>query len=59
MIFLSLIVKPHLTKEEFLRTQFVVNEFASGVGKELQKKLEMRGKNMRNWVTMAYSHFLS
>lgn len=43
-------VKPLLTREEFLHTQFVVNEFASGVGKELQKKLESRGKNMRNWL---------
>lgn len=43
-------VKPHLTREEFLRTQFIVNEFASGVGKELQKKLESRAKNFRNWL---------
>jgi len=50
---LSLIVKPHLTREEFLQTEFVVNEFASGVGKELQRKLEIRGKSMRNWVIMA------
>lgn len=43
-------VKPHLTSEEYLQTQFLVNEFASGVGKELQSKLEMRASNMRNWL---------
>ncbi|KAL9966589.1 hypothetical protein ACROYT_G024691 [Oculina patagonica] len=43
-------VKPHLTREEYLQTQFVVNEFASGVGKELHKKLETRAKGMQNWL---------
>lgn len=43
-------VKPHLTSEEYLQTQFLVNEFANGVGKELQSKLEMRANNMRNWL---------
>ncbi|RMX56747.1 hypothetical protein pdam_00021211, partial [Pocillopora damicornis] len=43
-------VKPHLTSEEYLQTQFLVNEFASGVGKELQSKLETRASNMRNWL---------
>ena len=46
------IVKPHLTREEFLHTEFLVNEFASGIGKELQRKLELRAKSMRNWVTV-------
>ena len=46
------IVKPHLTREEFLHTEFLVNEFASGIGKELQTKLELRAKSMRNWVTI-------
>jgi len=44
------IVKPHLTEEEYLQTQFLVNEFASGVGKDLHRKLEKRAKSMRNWV---------
>ncbi|CAH3173403.1 unnamed protein product [Porites lobata] len=43
-------VKPHLTREEFLHTEFLVNEFASGIGKELQRKLELRAKSMRNWL---------
>ncbi|XP_020625298.1 peroxisomal carnitine O-octanoyltransferase-like isoform X3 [Orbicella faveolata] len=43
-------VKPHLTREEFLQTQFLVNEFASGVGKDLHRKLEKRAKSMRNWL---------
>lgn len=43
-------VKPHLTREEYLQTQFLVNEFASGVGKDLHRKLETRAKNMRNWL---------
>lgn len=46
----SFLVKPHLTREEYLQTQFLVNEFASGVGKDLHRKLETRAKNMRNWV---------
>lgn len=45
-------MKPHLTREEFLHTEFLVNEFASGIGKELQRKLELRAKSMRNWVTV-------
>ena len=52
-------VKPHLTSEEYLQTQFLVNEFASGVGKELQSKLEMRASNMRNWVSESYDYFVS
>ncbi|KAJ7319507.1 hypothetical protein OS493_035817 [Desmophyllum pertusum] len=43
-------VEPHLTREEYLQTQFLVNEFASGVGKDLHRKLEIRGKSMRNWL---------
>lgn len=50
------LVKPHLTREEYLQTQFVVNEFASGVGKELHKKLETRAKGMRNWVIKLMCH---
>ena len=52
-------VKPHLTSEEYLQTQFLVNEFANGVGKELQSKLEMRASNMRNWVSESCDYFVS
>ena len=52
-------VKPHLTSEEYLQTQFLVNKFANGVGKELQSKLEMRASNMRNWVSESYDYFVS
>ena len=52
-------VKPHLTSEEYLQTQFLVNEFASGVGKELQSKLETRASNMRNWVSESCDYFVS
>ena len=52
-------VKPHLTREEFLHTEFLVNEFASGIGKELQRKLEIRAKSMRNWVTINGFVYLS
>ena len=52
-------VKPHLTSEEYLQTQFLVNEFASGVGKELQSKLETRASNMRNWVSEFCDYFVS
>ena len=52
-------MKPHLTREEFLHTEFLVNEFASGIGKELQRKLESRAKSMRNWVTISGFVYLS
>ena len=52
-------VKLHLTSEEYLQTQFLVNEFASGVGKELQSKLEKRASNMRNWVSESCDYFVS
>ena len=51
-------MKPHLTREEFLHTEFLVNEFASGIGKELQRKLELRAKSMRNWVTTGINGFV-
>ena len=50
-------VKPHLTSEEYLQTQFLVNEFSNGVGKELQSKLEMRASSMRNWVNTIYLNY--
>ena len=52
-------MKPHLTRKEFLHTEFLVNEFASGIGKELQRKLELRAKSMRNWVTINGFVYLS
>lgn len=45
-------VKPFLTDEEYLQTDFLVNEFKSGLGKDLQKILLERGKTKRNWVSI-------
>ncbi|XP_048580178.1 peroxisomal carnitine O-octanoyltransferase isoform X3 [Nematostella vectensis] len=44
-------VKHLLTDEEYMQTEFVVNEFQSGIGKKLQQKLEKRGKEHRNWLS--------
>ncbi|XP_070566735.1 peroxisomal carnitine O-octanoyltransferase-like [Ptychodera flava] len=43
-------VKPFVTEEEYKHTEKVVREFGDGVGKELQAKLEERGKEHRNWL---------
>ncbi|XP_061179738.1 peroxisomal carnitine O-octanoyltransferase-like [Saccostrea echinata] len=43
-------VKPHVTDEEYRQTEFIVQQFASGVGKELHKKLAEKARNERNWL---------
>ncbi|ESP00180.1 hypothetical protein LOTGIDRAFT_226052 [Lottia gigantea] len=43
-------VKPHVTEEEYRQTEFLVNQFASGLGKELHFKLSEKAKYMRNWL---------
>lgn len=43
-------VKPHVTDEEYRQTEFIVQQFASGIGKELHKKLVEKASKERNWV---------
>lgn len=43
-------MKPHVTDEEYRQTEFIVQQFASGVGKELHKKLVEKASKERNWV---------
>ncbi|XP_050388403.1 peroxisomal carnitine O-octanoyltransferase [Patella vulgata] len=43
-------VKPFVTDEEYKQTEFLVQQFHSGVGKELHFKLFERAKYMRNWL---------
>ncbi|KAL3831992.1 hypothetical protein ACJMK2_023676 [Sinanodonta woodiana] len=57
-------VKPHLTDDEFRRTQFIVQQFASGIGKDLHFKLLEKAKYVRNWLEkwwedVAYLEFRS
>ena len=47
---MSVTVRPHVTDEEYRQTEFVVQQFASGVGKDLHQKLVDRFENSRNWV---------
>lgn len=53
-------VKPHLTPEEYAQTEATVQEFGSGVGLILQKKLLDKAEHSRNWVTIfihgSYTH---
>lgn len=43
-------MKPHVTDEEYRQTEFIVQQFASGIGKELHKKLVEKASKERNWV---------
>jgi carnitine O-octanoyltransferase len=43
-------VKPHVSDEEYRQTEFIVNQFASGVGKKLHAKLLEKAGTERNWV---------
>ena len=43
-------MRPHVTDEEYRQTEFIAQQFASGVGKDLQKKLLEKAKKERNWV---------
>lgn len=43
-------MKPHVTDEEYRQTEFIVQQFASGIGKELHKKLVEKAGKERNWV---------
>lgn len=43
-------VKPHVTPEQYRQTEFIVQQFASGVGKQLHKELLEKAKHSRNWL---------
>ncbi|XP_056007986.1 peroxisomal carnitine O-octanoyltransferase-like isoform X2 [Ostrea edulis] len=43
-------VKPHVSDEEYRQTEFIVQQFASGVGKKLHEKLLEKARNERNWL---------
>lgn len=43
-------MKPLVNETDYLQTDFLINEFKNGVGKELQKKLLQKGQEERNWV---------
>ena len=45
-------MKPFLTTEEFLQTEFKVELFQNGVGKDLQKELTKLSQASKNWVCM-------
>lgn len=44
------LVKPHVSDAEYRQTEFIVQQFASGVGKELHKQLVKKAEVERNWV---------
>ncbi|XP_066301404.1 peroxisomal carnitine O-octanoyltransferase-like isoform X1 [Branchiostoma lanceolatum] len=50
-------VKPHVTEEEYKKTEAVVKEFETGSGKELHKKLLDRAKTHRNWLSEWWYNF--
>ncbi|XP_077978570.1 peroxisomal carnitine O-octanoyltransferase-like [Glandiceps talaboti] len=43
-------VKPFVTEDEYKHTEQIVRDFGNGVGRELQAKLEERGRTHRNWL---------
>lgn len=50
MMYFVFIVKPIVSDEEFAITKTKVQDFCSGIGPVLQKKLEKRAANSKNWV---------
>lgn len=50
-------VKPFLTEEELEHTSAVVEDFKAGVGGRLQKMLQERGREERNWLESWWEHF--
>ena len=45
-------VRPHLTEEEYLKTESIAKSFEAGIGKELNDKLHDKNKHSRNWVNV-------
>lgn len=45
-------VRPVVSDEEYRQTEFIVQQFASGVGKELHKQLLEKAENTKNWVRL-------
>ena len=42
------LVKPHLNEEDFQEVQKIVDDFGSGVGQDLHRKLQDHAKYKRN-----------
>ncbi|GAB6033304.1 hypothetical protein CHUAL_013075 [Chamberlinius hualienensis] len=43
-------VRPFTNEKDYAATKKLVEEFRNGIGPQLQRKLEERAKNMRNWL---------
>lgn len=43
-------VRPHVTPDEYRQTEFIVQQFASGVGKDLHRQLLKKAETERNWL---------
>ncbi|CAH1788913.1 unnamed protein product [Owenia fusiformis] len=50
-------VKPFVTEEEFRQTEFIVQQFGSGIGKTLHKKLLEKANHSRNWLEKWWEDF--
>ncbi|XP_052247535.1 peroxisomal carnitine O-octanoyltransferase-like isoform X2 [Dreissena polymorpha] len=50
-------VRPHITDSEFMQTEILVQQFASGVGKDLHKQLVKRASINRNWLEQWWLDF--
>jgi len=51
-------VRPLVTDEEYEHTEAVAKDFASGVGAELQRALEERAADSRNWLEDWWLEFI-
>ncbi|KAL4222593.1 hypothetical protein ACF0H5_018634 [Mactra antiquata] len=43
-------VKPHVTDAEYRQTEFLVQQFASGIGKDLHEQLLQKAQKEKNWL---------
>lgn len=50
-------VKPHVTPDEYRQTEFLVQQFGCGIGKELNEKLKKKAQGMRNWLEVWWEDF--
>ncbi|XP_063615529.1 peroxisomal carnitine O-octanoyltransferase-like, partial [Penaeus indicus] len=50
-------VRPHVSREEYEKTQNIVKKFADGVGKELQEKLVAVAATKKNWLEDWWLHY--
>ncbi|XP_064614131.1 peroxisomal carnitine O-octanoyltransferase-like [Liolophura sinensis] len=43
-------IRPHVTNEEYLKTERLVRRFEEGAGRDLHRKLMSRATHQRNWL---------